>query len=141
MSFKVFVDSDVIISSLISSTGAAYFLVNSKSLNLFISNLSLQELEIVIERLDINKSKFNDLIKRKLNIIKLKEKSENLKKKYRDYVTDPNDAHIIAGACEAKAKFLISYNIKHFKTDKIKRDFGIIVTIPANLLQYLRSLN
>ena len=45
MPLKVFVDSDVIISSLISSTGAACILLNQKDLDLFISNVSLKELE------------------------------------------------------------------------------------------------
>ena len=53
---------------------------------------------------------------------------------------DPNDAHIIAGAVKAKAQFLLTYNLKDYKIDKIKKDFGIIVTTPAKFLQYLRSL-
>lgn len=136
---KTFVDSDVVISSLISSTGAAYILVNSKDLSLVISNLSFQELKIVAKRLGIAEDKLNILIK-KFNLTRLKETSEKLKEKYGHYVLDPNDAHIVAGAHKAKVKFLISYNIKHFKEDKIKQDFNIIVTTPANLLQYLRSL-
>ena len=44
VSLKVFVDSDVVISSLLSSTGAAYFLLhNIDAVELSISNLSLQE--------------------------------------------------------------------------------------------------
>lgn len=141
MALKIFLDSDVVISSLISTAGAAFLLINSKNLNLFISNLSLQELEIVADRLSIDKSKLNNLIKKKFNLIQLKEKLEDLKKKYEDYVTDPNDAHIVAGAVKAKVKFLTSYNIKHFRADKIKNDLNIIVITPANLLQYFRGLN
>ena len=140
MSLKIFVDSDVVISSIISLVGAAYFLVNSKNLTLFISNLSFLELKIVTERLNIDKSKLNELIKKRFHTVQLKGELGVLKEKYKDYVTDLNDAHIVAGATKAKVKFLISYNIKHFKVDKIKRDFNIIVTTPAHLLQYLRSI-
>lgn len=139
MSLKIFVDSDVVISSLISTFGAAYFLVNSENLTLFISNLSFLELKIVTERLGIDRKKLNVLIKR-FNLVRLETTPERLKEKYKDYITDLNDAHIVAGAVKAKVKFLISYNIKHFKVDKIKRDLNIIVTTPAHLLQYLRSI-
>ncbi len=52
-----------------------------------------------------------------------------------------NDAHIVLGAKQAKGKFLVTYNIKHFLVEKIREDVGIIVLTPAFLLQYLRSLN
>lgn len=45
MLIKVFLDSDVIISSLISQKGAAYFLIQEKiNLKLIISNISQKEL-------------------------------------------------------------------------------------------------
>lgn len=51
MKRKIFVDSDVVLSSLISSKGAAYFLLNKVDLNLFISKSSIQELHSAIEDL------------------------------------------------------------------------------------------
>ena len=140
MLFKVFVDSDVVISSLISSSGAAYLLLNSTDLELFISNLSIKELTIVAERLGIEKKELDDLIKNRFNVVQLKEKPKELKELYGHYTSDPNDCHVVAGAKVAKVEFVISYNIKHFKVDKIKQDFNIILTPPAQLLQYLRSL-
>ncbi len=55
-------------------------------------------------------------------------------------VIDPNDAHILAGSKTAKAKFLVSYNIKHFMVDKIAEELKIVVLTPAKFLQYLRSI-
>ncbi len=139
MALKVFVDTDVVISSLISSTGAASILLTqTKDIELVISNISQKEIEKVSERLGLENKKTKDLIK-KLSIIKLK-KTKDLEPKFDDYVLDPNDAHIVKGGKQGKAKFIISYNIKHFKTEKIKEDFNITLTTPAKLLQYSRSL-
>src|SRR4030042_6120874 len=124
MVLKVFVDSDVVISSLISSTGAAYLLINNTKLDLFVSDISQKELETVAKRLQINKKKLRSLLKNRFKLVELK-------KKYGNYVLDENDAHVIAGAKEAKARFLVSYNIKHFRTDKIKKDFNILILPPA----------
>lgn len=140
MPLKVFVDSDVIISSLISSTGAAFLLLNqTDELQLFISNISLKELEIVVERLGLSKEKLKDL-RRRLSTVLLKESIATIKEAFAEYILDINDAHIVAGAQKANVQFLISYNTKHFKADKLKEEFNIILTTPANLLQYLRSI-
>lgn len=92
-------------------------------------------------KLSISHDKISKLIKEKLKIVQIRKKSKHLKKTFGDYVIDLNDAHIIAGANKAKVRFLISYNTKHFQIDKIKQNFNIIVTTPANFLQYLRSLS
>lgn len=141
MTLKVFLDSDVVISSLISSLGAAYLLIrNTKDLELFISNLSLKELEEVTVRLNLDKNFLLSLVRANFRILELKTTNRKLKEKYKDYVLDPDDAHILAGAIEGKVRFLISYNIRHFKTDKIKRDFNIFVLTPGHFIQYLRSI-
>lgn len=125
---KIFVDSDVVISSLISNTGAAYQLLNSNNdLIKIISNLSQKELKIVMARLKIDKPMPI------LEIINIK----NIKK-YPVYSTGPNDSHIVAGADQSKSRFLITYNLKHYKIDKIKQDLDIIVMTPGTFLQYLR---
>ncbi|TSC86082.1 MAG: Uncharacterized protein G01um101416_732 [Microgenomates group bacterium Gr01-1014_16] len=125
---KVFVDSDVVISSLISDTGAsAQLLKTNNEIKKIISNLSQKELEIVKARLKIDRP----LPKLETIII------SNIKK-YSIYSTDPNDAHIVAGAHQAKARFLITYNLKHYRIEKIKQDMNIIVMTPGTFLQYLR---
>lgn len=130
---KVFLDSDVVISSLLSSAGAAYLLVNKKSVVKYISNLSVKEINIVAKKLGIESPAVDKLINH-LKVIRLKKDSG------KNYVTDANDSHIIAGAIAAKVRFLLSYNLKHFKIEKIKRDYNILVYRPARFLQYLRSL-
>ena len=68
--------------------------------------------------------------------MKLDDPLTKIKSEFKEYVLDINDAHIVVSARKASAQFLISYNTKHFKADK----FNIILTTPANLLQYLRSI-
>ncbi|MEK7497696.1 MAG: PIN domain-containing protein [Patescibacteria group bacterium] len=139
-SSKLFLDSDIIISSFISKTGAASFIVNQKDLILSISNLSEKEIRIVMARLKIER-KALDKVSDNFIKIGLKENTTTIKEKYSKYTSDPNDAHIVAGAVKSKSKFLISYNLKHYKSEAIKRDFDIILTTPAKFLQYLRSRN
>lgn len=137
---KVFVDSDVVISSLISDKGAAYFLLAKQGHKSIISNVSKVELERAANRLEIGKEKLQDLIKNKLKVINLSADLPKIKNDFQIYVNDPDDAHIIAGVKQAKVKFLLTYNIRHFKREKIKDDFDVVVLTPAQYLQYLRSL-
>lgn len=140
---KIFVDSDVVISSLISSKGAAHFLLNEINQEFIISDVSLIEIERGVSKLSLGKEYSAGLIRNKLRILKLKKRDINLeeiKADFRDYIFDEDDAHIVAGAKKSKAKIILSYNIRHFNKQKIKNDLGITVLTPAQYLQYLRSL-
>lgn len=136
---QIYIDSDVVISSLISTNGASYFLVHHRNIISYVSSYSIKELTIVCKRLNIEEEKLMMLIKKRLKVNKMKEPIKKIKEKYKQYTHDINDAHIVAGAVKAEVKFLISYNIKHFNVEKIRRDFEIKVTTPGNFLQYLRS--
>jgi len=141
MALKVFVDTDVVISSLISSTGAAFLLLNQTGeLDFFVSDISAKEIEEVTKRLHIDSQKAKNLIYERFSVVRLKITGGAIQSTFGDYVLDHDDAHIVAGAKAANAQFLISYNTRHFKADKLKKDFRIILTTPANLLQYIRSL-
>jgi len=138
MPLKIFVDSDVVISSLLSSTGAASFLIHqTENIKLFVSNLSQKEMEIVTDRLHIQTDKLQSLLERKFTIIDLRNKA---RENYFHYVLDKNDVHIVFGAKETQVRFLITYNIKDFNSEKIKQDLNILIMTPGQFLQYLRSL-
>ncbi|MBL7078327.1 putative toxin-antitoxin system toxin component, PIN family [Candidatus Shapirobacteria bacterium] len=141
---RVFVDSDVVISSLISQKGVAHLLLFTKisqSVKFYLSNFSLKEQRVVIERLKINHKNHASLVKKRLTLIELKSSLRAIKKNYQSYVNDLDDAHIVSGAKKAKAGFLITYNQKDFKKEEVKKDFGIIILSPGLFLQYLRSIN
>lgn len=133
-----FVDSDVIISSLISEKGAARLLVGRFGSNLHISNYSHKELEKVVARLSLNQAVLAKTIQG-LKLVKLKRSLAEIKKELGTYVSDLDDTHVVAGAVKAKARFLVTYNQKHYQAGRIKRDLGILVVTPAVFLQYLRS--
>jgi predicted nucleic acid-binding protein len=138
---RVFVDSDVIISSLISLSGAAFLLLNkTKDVELYLSNFSVTELERVTKRLDIKSEKLNSLIETRISCIEIEQSYEAVQKQFAEYVRDTHDAHVVAGAKHVEAAFLISYNIRHFEAEKLRRDFQLILLTPGTFLQYLRSL-
>ena len=139
---RVFIDSDVVISSLLSNSGAANLLIHTKLSNItkYVSNFSVEEIELVANRLNIQKGLVQKTISG-FEKVMLKEDNKEVRNKYKGYVNDKNDAHIVAGAIEAKTKFLITYNIKDFKVDKLKADYNIIVIPPGHFLQYLRGLS
>lgn len=136
---KVFLDSDIIISSLISDLGASYQLINNKVSACFISDISYRELVLVIKRLNLAEDKLKILKKEKLIVIKLKKSLKQIRSDYKNYVKDLNDAHIVDGAVESKSDFVITYNIRHFEINKIKEKYSIQLMTPGNFLQYLRS--
>lgn len=135
MTHKVFIDSDVVISSLLSTKGAAFLLLSLPNPKNYYSNIQIKELKIVCNRLGIPQKRLEDILKN----ISLKNIYPN-NKNYSEYVNDPNDAHILAGAHQSSAKFLVTYNQKDFKIEKIKSKFNITILTPALYLQYIRSL-
>lgn len=138
---RVFFDSDVMISSVISSSGAAFAIINKEGIEKYISSISLEEIKLVTRRLNLNLVKLEKIIEKNLQIIKINKNIKIINKTYKLYVIDQNDAHIVCGAKDSNASFLISYNIKHFRCDEIRKDFDVIVLTPALFLQYLRSRN
>ncbi|KKT29286.1 MAG: hypothetical protein UW16_C0031G0008 [Microgenomates group bacterium GW2011_GWC1_44_10] len=133
--FNVYLDSDVLVSSYLSFTGAASLLLNQDNLVKFYTNIQENELKIVFERLSIEPIQLFQTLK-KCTRITLKSLNLDL---YSKYTIDQNDRHIIAGAVASDSKYLISYNLKHFRLETIKRDFSINTLSPAQFLQFLRS--
>lgn len=137
---KVFIDSDVVISSLLSQTGASNIILNNSDLRTFISNFSQEELNRIVDRLGIDKNKLKGLLKSGLKTIKVKLSKKEIIDEFGKYAYDTEDAHIVAGTTTAKAKILVTFNTKDYKIKEIQQDFDIRVMRPGELLQYLRSL-
>lgn len=133
--FNVYLDSDVLVSSCLSTTGAANLLLHQNSLVKFYTNIQEKELKIVFERLSIPQTKLTKTLQ-KCTLVTLDSPHLN---SYSKYTLDPSDRHIIAGAVSSGTKFLISYNLKHFRIEAIKRNFNISILTPAQFLQFLRS--
>ncbi len=136
---RVFIDSDVVISSLLSSSGAAFYLLNKPIIKPVISSISLNELRTVVTRMEIEDERLEILINENFEVIPITEMIAEIKKEYGKFVSDVNDAHIVAGAHLSQVQYLISYNLKHFKKDKINDELNILLLTPALFMQYLRT--
>jgi putative PIN family toxin of toxin-antitoxin system len=136
---QVFLDSDVLISSLLSKTGASFELIyNTKTVKITTNSVQ-EEVTEVANKLKITNKKQTEKMLNKLDLIKINLSKSQLTSKYAKFVYDNKDSHVIAGAHKSKSRFLLTYNTRHYNMDLIKNDLGIIVLKPGNFLQYLRS--
>ncbi len=136
---KVFLDSDVVISALLSDHGASGWLIRDANIQKWVSNLSQKEIKMVAKRLNITDEKSRLTLKLP-SVVALNNDLDKIKEKFGSYVDDSNDAHVVAGAVAAGAGYLATYNLRHFRVDKIRSDFGVVVMTPGLFLQYLRSI-
>lgn len=134
---KVFLDSNVVFSSLLSTKGASFQILKNNKIIKIISRTIKNEVLEVAKRHNIDLS--NKKIFAGLKIISLHLKKDKVNKLYSSYVSDLEDSHVVAGAHKSKSKFLLTHNIKHYQIAKIQNDLGIIVIKPGLFLQYLRS--
>lgn len=134
----VFLDTDVIISSLLSQTGASFAIIHNPAISKQISLSIKQELREVATRLNLNPDQTHFVLEQchmhTLNLTKAP-----LINKYARYVIDPEDMHVVAGSHLTKSKFLLTHNLKHYQIDAIAQKLGIVVMKPGQFLQYLRS--
>lgn len=135
---KVFLDTDVVISALLSETGASYKLLNDTRFKKIISKIIVKEINEVSRRENIRKDAVRTITK-KTKLTPLSLSKEKLLKMYSKYVFDAEDSHVVAGAYISKSDFLLTHNIRHYHVIKIKNDLGIKVIRPGEFLQYLRS--
>ncbi len=136
---KVFLDTNVIISALLSSKGASYKLIHDTKCKKIISKAITEEINEVSRRENIDKKTAWALLK-KTKTTPLFLSKEKLLKVYSKYVFDEEDSHVVAGAYISKSDFLLTHNIRHYHAVRIKNNLGIKVMRPGDFLQYIRSL-
>lgn len=135
---KVFIDSDVVISSLLSKKGASFLVLNNNSITPIISDVIQSEIEEVGRRLKIKLDGYESL--GGIKVVKMNKAEQRVVDEFAGYVFDQEDSHVVCGAKRSKSKFLLTHNIKHYNVEKIKRDLNILVMKPGVFLQYLRSI-
>lgn len=135
---KVFLDTDVIISALLSKTGASFEIIKNSKVNKIVSTGIEREVAEVAKRLKINREDIKGVLKN-CKITSLSLTKKNIINKYSSHVFDKEDAHVVAGADLSESKFLLTHNARHYKADRINNNLKVIVLKPGDFLQYLRS--
>lgn len=136
---KIFLDSSVLISVMISSTGGSakvLELCEGGFLNGYISDDVVQEVTRVIDRkLPELKRDFLKLIKvTKLSV--LKKIPGAIKKQAALWISDPKDVDILAAAKHLEVDFLLTLDIRHFITDvSVAKKSGLRILTPAEFLR------
>lgn len=134
---KVFVDSDVVIASVLSKTGAGYQLLEKKTVDRWISELSEKEMRKVVRRKGFDERVLNVNLE-KMKVLSLTE-DEVERADMGGLVRDARDVHVVVGAVECGAEFLLTYNLSDFRVGRIKDELGIMCMKPGYFLQFLRG--
>lgn len=135
---KVFLDSDVVISALLSQKGASFEILKNSQFKKIITEAIKVEVGEVAKRLNIFLSPKD--VFQGIEVISLQLDRARLVETFLPYVLDEEDSHVVAGAQKAKVNFLLTHNVKHYHKEKIKDDFKIVTMKPGYFLQYVRSL-
>ena len=136
---KVFIDSSVIIAGLISDEGGSakiLALCESGVVEGWISDKVIEEINEVIAR------KFPELnihFKKVVKIAKLKmvkNLNKKLVKEAEEWISDSNDAPILAAAKFAKVDVLLTLDIRHFIRDvEVTKKSKLQIMTPGEFLQ------
>lgn len=117
---KVFIDSSVLIAALLSNSGGSAVILRQgrdKKITMIISDNVVGE---VVEKL-----------------AKIKKSKEELRE-YLDLVSDPKDAHILAGAKLSHCDILVTLDKKHLLNLEIKNKFKPLkIVSPKEFLEGL----
>ncbi len=146
---KIIIDTNIFLSSLLSSKGASYKLLwwiieqykyKDKKYNV-ISNTLLTELEDVLSR-DKNISNYTDFNKMDLDkfisaICKISF-HQKINFLWRPFLKDIKDDMVLEVAFNAKAKYIITYNDKDFRG--VEKSFNIKILTPKDFLKIIGEI-
>ena len=141
---KVFLDSSVLVSALLSSKGASSRLLELHEAGLLectISEYVMKEVYSVIQRkFPELKETFDELLE-VLNFKMIHQLEDTQLKFAKEWISDANDAPILAAAKKAKVDHLITLDIRHFiKATKVSKLSGLSIVTPAQFFQALPPL-
>ena len=141
-SWRVFLDSSVLISGVISQTGASSAILDlgeAGEIVIILSKGVLVETDRVFER------KFPDLAEEFRKFIKSLSPSvaddptsEEIREA--ESVIDKDDAPILAAAKKENIHYLVSLDTKHFHTNKVRQYLKSPVVTPAQFLTEFRKI-
>ncbi|MBI5356094.1 putative toxin-antitoxin system toxin component, PIN family [Candidatus Collierbacteria bacterium] len=141
-SLTVFLDTSVILSGLISSTGGSGKLLTAgakKKIKLIATEKIVREAASNLSKVNIQTQAFENLLSsRTIQVINTP--SEEKIMKFIPMINDPGDAHVLAGVVHSRATILISLDKKHILVSKVKRTLRPIkIFSPKQFWKWLRQ--
>ncbi len=141
-SWRVFLDSSVLISGVISQTGASSAILDlgeAAEIVIVLSQGVLVETDRVFER------KFPALIGEFRRFIKnlspvITEDPNPQEIRDAENIIDKDDALILAAAKKADIRYLVSLDTKHFHLDKVRQYLKCPIVTPSEFLREFRSI-
>lgn len=139
--WKVFLDTSVLVSGILSHTGASSAILDLGEAEEIIIIVSRQ---VLVEADRTFLAKFPHLIERYRNFIKnlgplLADDPSVQMVKEAARAIHPNDAPILAAAKHKRADYLVTLNTKHFMTPKAKAFYAAAIVTPAEFLGAFRA--
>src|SRR3989338_11415203 len=120
---RIFLDASVILSGLASSKGGSGKLFKAAQggkLKLITTPFVIEEVVNHLEKLNIESKQLEDLLSSKI-IHLTKNPNEDEIERFHRVSSDPDDAHVLAGAGLSGADKLISLDKKHILTSKVRK--------------------
>ena len=142
-SWRVFLDSSVLISGIISQTGASSAILDlgeATEIIIILSKGVLVETDRVFEKKFPNLiGDFRNFIKNLSPLIVNDASSEEIREAER-VISDKDDAPILAAAKKVNIHYLVSLDIKHFHRPKARAYFKNPIVTPAQFLTEFRHV-
>ncbi len=143
-SLKIFLDASVVLAGLASSTGGSRKILaaaRDNKIKLLTTPFIIQEVVNHLQKLDIEPSQLETLLSRK-TIHLMANPHEKIIEKFSKTSSDPNDAHVLAGASLSGAIALISLDKKHLLTPKVRKTLKpMLVKSPKEFWRWVRKSN
>lgn len=117
----VFLDASVILSGLASPVGGSGLLLlaaKKRKLSLLTTPLVLNEVNRHLPKLKLKSQQLADCLDQKLITLR-NNPPEALIQRCAKLTTDPDDAHVLAGAINCRCRFLLSLDKKHILTSRV----------------------
>lgn len=136
----VFPDASVILAGLASPAGGSgklFLAAAKKKLTLITAPLVINEVNRHLAKLKLAEKQLTDCLDRNLLVLKPNPDSD-LIRRCAKLTSDPDDAHVLAGAIAGNCRFLVTLDQKHLLTAKVKKSLKPIqVLSPKEFWQSL----
>lgn len=144
-SIQVFTDASVVVAATLSPTGGSaliFKLANKDKFQLVLTKSVFLEAHLILK----NKYQPRQLadLHRLLSVFKDSIKTTPTTKEqelFSSFIDDPKDYHVLAGAVKHQVDFLLTFDRRHFMTEKLQRaNLSFTINTPGQFLEYFRSL-